>query len=145
METQKKKSQVDDLVQSILGLSGPKILTLAVSGDLIYTFDVSKEGVIGYRKSHKRMFYTQLRKAMNTYGGLIIRQFLPIKVERLSPQGKKIWIPIKNVYGISLGYNSWSPLSAAEVRSACCTDAETGKPIPPEPDVRYLTFPTLNQ
>jgi hypothetical protein len=145
MKELKKKTQVDNLVQAILDIPGSKILTLALSMDSVYTFDVNERGAIGYHKSHRRLFYAKLRKAMNTYGGLIIRQFLPIKVESVLPNGKKMWIPIKNVYGVSLGQGSWNPLSAAEVSDACCTDAETGKPIPPESTVRYVAFPVVKQ
>jgi len=145
MKGLRKNTQIDHLMQSIFNLPGKKILTLIDANARISTFDISEEGVIGYHKSHKRLFYARLRRAINTHGGLVIRQFLPIKVERISPSGKKIWIPIKNVYGVYLGEGSWAPLSAAEIREVSCTDAKTGKPLPPEQDVRYRAFPVTNR
>jgi hypothetical protein len=72
--------------------------------------------------------------------GLIIRQFLSVKVERVMPNGRRVWIPRKNVYGIELGHGQWRPLSSTEIRDASNTDAASGRRLPPEDDVTYQEF-----
>ncbi|MFJ6753034.1 hypothetical protein ACIQNI_33415 [Streptomyces sp. NPDC091266] len=62
--------------------------------------------------------------ALRTPGGIVTRT--------TTPAG-----PHDTVRGWSLR-DSWPrPLTAAEVFTAYCTDAETGEPIPPEPGVEY--------
>ncbi|MEV7615857.1 hypothetical protein [Streptomyces sp. NPDC089799] len=41
------------------------------------------------------------------------------------------------VHGWRLAHGTLVPLSAAEVFNAYCTDADTGEPVAPEPDVEY--------
>jgi hypothetical protein len=88
---------------------------------------------------------TLLQTAIDSNGGLIVRQFLSLKVERLMPNGKRIWVPKKNVYGVMMGNGTWQALSAQSVQHASCVDATTGKPLPPEDDVTYLKFPVWTE
>lgn len=61
--------------------------------------------------------------ALETRGGVVLRTTAPDTRDR--------------VYGWRLVRGSLVPLSAGEVFDAYCTDADTGEPVPPEPDVEY--------
>ncbi|MEU3370300.1 hypothetical protein ACFYM2_14495 [Streptomyces sp. NPDC006711] len=61
--------------------------------------------------------------ALRGTGGLVLRTTEPGTPDRL--------------YGWRLLHDRLDPLTEAEVFSAYCTDAETGDPVPPEPDVEY--------
>ncbi|MET9365303.1 hypothetical protein ABZX93_30925 [Streptomyces sp. NPDC006632] len=61
--------------------------------------------------------------ALHNTGGLVLRTTEPGVPDRL--------------YGWRLQHDRLDPLTAGEVFSAYCTDAETGEPVPPEPDVDY--------
>ncbi|MFE3632338.1 hypothetical protein [Streptomyces goshikiensis] len=61
--------------------------------------------------------------ALNGSGGLVLRT---------TTEGNK-----DRVHGWRLDRGSAVPLSAAAVFSAYCTDAATGEPVAPEPDVEY--------
>jgi len=133
---------MDKLIKAIVKIPGNKIVTLMVQGESEpFVIDISADGKFGYHESHELLFRAKLASAFSSSGGMIIRQFLPLKVERKMPDGKKVWIPRKKIYGIFIAKGKWYPLSKEEVRKACCTDAETGKPIPPEPDVSFSDFP----
>lgn len=132
---------VNDLIQAILQIPGNKIVTLAIEGEEPFVIDISAKGKFGYHKSHELLFKIKLMSAFRNSGGLIIRQFLSIKVERKTPSGKMIWIPKKNIYGVQIINGSWKPVPRHEVKRAHCTDADSGKPIPCEKDVFFLDFP----
>lgn len=51
----------------------------------------------------------------------------------------------QQVRGWSLHGGRLRPLSEAEVFAAYCTDARTGEPVPPEPEVQYQAAPELPQ
>lgn len=61
--------------------------------------------------------------ALETRGGVVLRTTTPDTRDR--------------VYGWRLVRGSLVPLSAGEVFDAYCTNADTGEPVPPEPDVEY--------
>ncbi|MET9802799.1 hypothetical protein [Streptomyces sp. NPDC006368] len=61
--------------------------------------------------------------ALETPGGVVLRTTTPAAPDR--------------VHGWRLDRGHLIPLSAAEVFNAYCTDADTGEPVPPEPDVDY--------
>jgi len=133
---------MDKLIKSIVKIPGEKIVTLIVQEESEpFVIDVSADGKFGYHESHELLFRAKLVSAFSSSGGMIIRQFLPVKVQRKMPDGKKVWIPRKKIYGVFIGKGKWYPLSKEEVRRACCTNVETGKPIPPEPDVSFSDFP----
>ena len=77
---------------------------------------------------------------MHYGGGLIIRQFLPMRIKRKLPDGKEKWLPEKCLYGIILINNNWSGISAKELQIACETDSNTGKQLPHEARVHYKDF-----
>lgn len=85
-----QENKVDDLISLINEIHGRKILTLAVSETSEnFAIDVNEKGVFGYHHSHKALFCRKLRKALNKAGGLIIRQFLPLKVKENSRTGSR--------------------------------------------------------
>ncbi|MFG2297964.1 hypothetical protein [Streptomyces sp. NPDC048603] len=61
--------------------------------------------------------------ALGTTGGLVLRS---------TTEGFR-----DRVHGWRLAHGTLVPLSAAEVFNAYCTDADTGEPVAPEPDVEY--------
>lgn len=134
-------NRIESLLTAIRALPGPKILTLTTSTGL-QPYDMHEDGTLGYDPGHGLLFQAKLVRALHEGGALIVRQFLPIKVEHVAPDGRRTWIPRKNVYAIKLGQQTWTPLSAKDTRTVCCTDAETGQPLPPEPTVSYLAFPS---
>ena len=133
--------QIKGLMESILKIPGKKILTLATEHLEPFVIDVSEDGVLGYEEGHDLLFKAKLFSAFRSVGGLTVRQFLSIKVEEEMPNGKKLWIPRKNIYGVRIAYGDWTPLSKLEIRSAYCTDYSTGKPITPGKDVSFCNFP----
>lgn len=131
---------IDRLIKAILKIPGNKILTLASRGTP-FTIDLSKAGVWGYDEAHEYLFRAKLATALYEGAGLTIRQFLPVKVERTTADGKTVWIPKKNVYGIVIHEGTWHPVSKAELRLSYGTDHLSGKPIPIEPDIYFMDFP----
>jgi hypothetical protein len=138
----KTSATIDSLLKAIRAIPGGKIATLVVENGQ-QAFDIKEDGKIGYNPSHEQAFKQMLEEGLATGGGLMIRQFLPIKVERTMPNGTKHWIPKKNVYGVFLGEGKWVPLSAEEVRSASSTEAESGAKLNQESDVYYRDFSAM--
>jgi hypothetical protein len=46
------------------------------------------------------------------------------------------------MYGILHGGGAWTRVPRGELERDCSTDVQTGLPLQPEPNVRYLDFPT---
>ena len=132
---------LEDIIAAILTIKGDKIVTIATTGHH-QAYDINAKGDIGYAPFHRHQFETQLAAAFRDGGGVIIRQFLTIKVECVMPNGKKMWIPRKNVYGISIVDGEWFGIPESALIDACCTDNVTGKRLPIEPHVSYKAFPT---
>lgn len=136
---QETSAVLEDLLTRIKQLPGPKIVTLALdTGD--FEIDIDPQGVCGYDPGHELLFRAKLTRALLEGGGLMIRQFLPVKVQRRMPNGKLLWVPEKKLYGLSLGEGQARGLPADAVRSASCTDAQTGAPLAPEAGVSYATW-----
>jgi hypothetical protein len=128
------------LMKAIRTIPGEKIVTLAVQlGE--QTFDIQEDGTVGYDPSHEKLMKKMIEDGLSHGGGLLVRQFLPLKIERLMPNGTKQWVPKKNVYGVFLAEGSWAPLSADEVKAACTTNAQSGAPLSQESDIYYRQFP----
>lgn len=134
--------RIDQLMAAIVKIPGPKMLTLMTTEHQEpLVIDVSSSGVFGYRRNHCLLFRTRLAIAFANAGSLIIRQILPIKIQREMPNGGRLWIPRKQLYGVSIAGGDWMPLSREEMRWAHCIDCETGRPIAPEKDVSFGDFP----
>ncbi|MDA8093014.1 MAG: hypothetical protein M0T84_03740 [Betaproteobacteria bacterium] len=114
---------VASLLQAIRVLPGKKIVTLACAGaDDLTQVDVSASGVIGHADGHDLLLKAKLHRALVSGGGMIIRQFTQIKTQAVAANGKPLWIPIKNLYGVRLERGRWRGLSALDVRRACEPD-----------------------
>jgi hypothetical protein len=132
---------LDLLMVEILKIPGDKIITLTDQDQCSFKVDVSQEGVFGYQSGVKELFLAKLMKAFYGNGAIIIREFLPVKVERVLSNGKKMWIPEKNLYGIALQQGEWVGLSQEELQQCYATDAKSGQPLNQEDGVRYRKFP----
>jgi hypothetical protein len=134
--------EIESLLDAILNVPGDKIITLiAHDRSEPFSIDIGADGNIGYEDFHKSLFDAKLLTAFSCSGGVIIRQFLALKVERVMPNGKKMWIPRKNIYGVMIGNGGWKGLTENEVKNAHCTNAETGEPLTPEENVAFQKFP----
>ncbi|MCP4746383.1 MAG: hypothetical protein GY874_09625 [Desulfobacteraceae bacterium] len=127
---------VQELINTILELPGDKIITLA-GIDGILEIDIESNGKIGYTPEHEEYFKDKLAKMMLTGGGLTIRQFLSVKVQRKAPNGKMIWIPKKLLYGVRIINGTWQSISKTDMQVAHCMDCETGEPLKPEEDLIF--------
>lgn len=135
---------IHSLVAEILNIPGIKIITLAID-DECFKIDIDERGNFGYHPGHQALFRTKLVRALQQGGGMIIREFLPLRVKTKMPNGKEAWISEKNLYGVFLRDGIWIGQNAEEVQMAHETDAITGKSIPREQGVHYRDFPLLNK
>lgn len=135
------KDEINNLINKIVSIPGDKIITLASHNDERFSIDISNDNEIGYAAEHKYLFQAKLAKALRYSGGMIIRQFLSLRVKRKMPNGKELWIPEKNIYGVVLGNGRWFGMDIPNLKLACETDA-SGKPIPQEVGVHYKVFPS---
>jgi hypothetical protein len=138
--SQETSAILDDLLTRIKQLPGAKIVTLAQE-TTVFTIDIDPEGGCGYEPGQELLLRANLARALHEGGGLMIRQFLPVKVQRGMPNGRLMWVPEKKLYGLYLGEGQVHGLSAAAVRQAACTDAQTGALLPPEAGVSFATWP----
>lgn len=137
----KKPTPSQQLLNHILAMPDSKIITLVFPTHEVFKFDIDTEGNVGYEKSHKKMFLSLLAQQLSHGGVLTIRQFTSLKTEIISPNGKKMWIPIKNLYSLRLGHQQWLGVSKEELRICYSYDAVTGDPLTPEPSVLYKDIP----
>lgn len=129
------------VLDRILAVPGSKILTLLVAPDQIEGFDIDAQGVIGYSPLHATRLKHHLEAALAHGGGALLRQFLPMKVERLAPNGQAMWLPEKNLYGIQFGQGTYVLMDPELTRLSSNTDAVTGQPLPPEEGVHFPPWP----
>lgn len=129
---------VKRLYREILAIRGAKIVTVDVG--ISQSFDIDARGKVGYARSHKWSLLLLMKAAVAGAGGILVRQFTPIRIDIDTPKGR-MPIPAKRVYGIVAGGGDYRWLSAAEVREACETDASTGARLPREPAVSYSAWP----
>lgn len=125
-------------------MAGTKIVTLLTADNFSQPFDIDEKGNIGYDPSHEELFFALTEKMINhpEMGGVvIIRQFSPLKTEFINPQGEKVWIPIKNLYGLILGQGEWQGVQKDILRQQFGYDSQTGNPLEKEPAVTYQEIP----
>jgi len=128
------------LISDILSIEGQKIVTISIPGVGGQAIDIDRHGSIGYAASHKVVFLYAILTCFEEEGGIIIRQFLDFGATE--HQGdKEIFIPRKNLYGVSIKVGKYRFLTAEEVELACNTDAVTGEPLKLEKYVFYCGFP----
>lgn len=137
----KKLTPSQQLLNHILAMLGSKIITLVFPTNKSFKFDIDADGNIGYEKLHKKIFLDLLTQQLNHGGVLTIRQFTSLKTEVITPNDKKMWIPIKNLYSLRLGHGQWSGVSKEELEISYGYDTETGDTLTPEPSVLYKDIP----
>lgn len=138
--THNQLKSIEILLDHILKIPGDKIITLVVENQS-FTIDIQANGQIGYHVGHKQLFAAKLHRALVEGGGMTIRQFLSIRVSRKFKNGKKEWLPEKNLYGVVFQNGEWVGLGAGAMQQAHETDASTGESLPREEGVHYQTFP----
>ena len=147
MDTVARDSLQEDpgaLVAHVLThLPGSKILT--VVGREIFSIDLGPEHQIGYERRHRKLLLAAIGQAMAHGGGVIVRQFLAVRTERVMPNGKKLWIPEKNLYGATLGEGKWILMPGQFTQEAHLTDAATGQRLEKEPGTHFPDWPAATQ
>jgi hypothetical protein len=130
---------VDKLIDYIRQIPNTKIVTLSIDDEKVSSFDIDVDdhGAFGYEKGHLDLFRAKLLTAFRFGGGMVIRQFLHLKNEYTNPEGKKVWIPQKNIYGVLIQDGKWHPLPKDEMRVAFTTDAQTGQRLPGQDDLLF--------
>lgn len=139
LEKVNKNGNTKQLLEEILKIPGDKIVTLSTLS-VTFQVDIDVTGHFGYEPDAKALFLAKLYSALDEGGGIIIREFLSIRVERKLPNGKKAWIPEKNLYGVILKDNGWFGCTKDQVQSFHETDATTGEALPKEEGVHYQDF-----
>lgn len=134
------KKVVTELFNLILEIPGDKIVTLIISGSEPFVIDINK-GSVGHSPGHKVLFLLKLAEAFQKGAGMIIREFLHLKVKQRMPNGEDQWIPEKNLYGVYLKGQEWIGFEADAVKECQETDYHTRRPIPTENGVHYKKFP----
>jgi hypothetical protein len=127
------------LFDQIMALKGFRQVTVATSYLGARTYDVSKDGVIGYHAAHRDSLLEHLQEAVENIGGVVVRQFQAEKVLVVMPVGPLL-LPVKHVFGVSAGEGRWAGLSSEDIRAAHATDFETGKSLELEKEVRFLDW-----
>jgi hypothetical protein len=135
--------QVNSLINEILKIPGTKIVTL-VSKREVFKIDIRNNGRFGYEIHHKAMFLAKILTALGMGGGMMIREFSTLKYQRKMPNGKILWLPEKNLYGVCMTKGAWFGLNKEQVQQGCETDCITGEYLPREEGVHYRDFPTNN-
>lgn len=130
----------ESLIESILSIPGNKIITLGY-GDEAFSIDIDKDGNYGHQVGDEEIFKAKLFSAFHVRGAVIIRQFLSEKIRITAPNGKRIDIPKKNIYSISIYNGDWFPHSKETMEWAHNTEYGTGKILLPEEGVSFIDFP----
>ena len=144
MKTSNSRNQSVEIARKLCHLilteiPGSKIVTVTTNREP-QAFDLSKKGRIGYEPEHKNLFIDLLAEGISSHGAVIIREFLPFKLER-NINGKKVMIPKKNIYALTLGQGIYIKIDARVVRDSFGYDHQTGAPLPPEQDCYYKNLP----
>ena len=117
------KNLVVDLMEKILDIPGKKIITLTVpDSDFVCEID----GKNPKDADSYSVFLAKLTHAIYFGGGMTVRN--------MSTNNREI------IYGFALGQNNWVSIPAAEMQKIHNIDHETGKLLPPEPDVDFCDF-----
>jgi hypothetical protein len=136
--------KTQQFVNCLKQMAGTKIVTLLTESNFSQPFDIDEKGNIGYDPSHKELFFALIERMINhpEMGGVvIIRQFSPLKTECINQQGEKVWIPIKNLYGLTLGQGQWQGVQKDTLRQQFGYDSQTGELLEKEPSVTYQAIP----
>lgn len=130
---------INSIIEKIREIDGVKMLSIVINkeGNLEnHSIDVDEEGNFGYSRYHLDEFKLDLLTSASNPVSIVIRQFLPVKVEEVR-NGKKMWIPRKNLYGFVICQRNILPINSKELRESFIIDHKTGEPIPEEENVIY--------
>jgi hypothetical protein len=127
-----------ELVKQIIDLPGDKMVSVVTDESRV--FDISELGSIGYEPEHEQLFVTMITKGLLEGGVLTIRQFTKLQTQ-VQRKNEKVFVPIKNIFGVLLGEKSYKFISAREMEMAHRTAAD-GSILPKEQAIRYIAFPT---
>jgi len=129
---------VQDLLNHILKIRGDKIVTLATN--TVFSFNIDREGHFSPDPLQEHFFREKLIQAFQQGGGMIIREFLPLKMKRQLQPGKTGWVPEQNLYGVFIGDSTWIGLDAATVQKM---QEDKNDPHLKEDWVHYQPFPSI--
>jgi hypothetical protein len=118
LKKEKLMEIIENFIDALYEISGDKIVTIAVGKDEAFKFDVFKNGKVGYEPEHKMLFKMTLIRALTEGGGVVIRAFSQMTYQKINPEGKKIRLPYKRVYGAFFGNNKINALNSSEVEKA---------------------------
>jgi hypothetical protein len=137
-------NKVNIFLKMIKQIEGKKIITITTETADNYSlrsFDVidDEDGDFQFLNKYSEiLFYDMLETCFkkNYASGIIVRQFLNIKIQR-NINDRTLWIPKKKLYGFSIVNGKVKIVSKEEMEIDCNTDALTGMPLEPENDVIY--------
>jgi hypothetical protein len=122
-------NNAENFLRTIQGIPGRKIVTIT-HDDSSQEFDIDEAGMVGYALSHKDLLLEILQKGFADTAGVMVRQFIPSSEELVTlPNGRKVNIPWKALYGAFLAEGKVTYLPAEEVEQAMTTDNNSGKTI----------------
>jgi hypothetical protein len=139
LNNNKKTNNAIELLEEILKIPGKKILTLHCVNSS-FSVDIDESSKFGHQPGLKELFLAKLHRAFSEGGAIIIREFLPIRVKRTDGNGKIIWLPEKNLYGILLKDNKWIGCNREQLKEVYEIDALSGSPLSQEEGVHYQDF-----
>ena len=122
------------LLNYIISLSGDKIVTITLSDEEYKSFDLDKNGIIGYRPSHISMFNSYLMDCQNNGGVVMVRQFTKIQSHILEDGTE---IPYKNIYGFISRDRLFTPIDSRTLESSMLISPKTNEPRDPEKGALY--------
>ena len=113
-------------MEKIFDIPGKKIITLTVPDSINPDFVCEIDGKNPKDADSYSVFLAKLTHAIYFGGGMTVRN--------MSTNNREI------IYGFALGQNNWVSIPAAEMQKIHNIDHETGKLLPPEPDVDFCDF-----
>jgi hypothetical protein len=95
---------------------------------------------VGYAADHENGLLFYLNAALHDIGSVVVRQFLEKKIAVITPNGKKMQIPEKNLYMFVSNGTAFMPMDERDVEDAQNTDSLTGVKLPHEEGVHYCKY-----
>lgn len=108
-------SQIIDICRTI---RGAKILTVCRDHDASFTTHINENGKIGVDPTYTRKLRSELNLALQHGGTFIIRQYLPIKTQKINSRGEMQWVPWKSIYAFNLGNNRFEAVPIEQLKYA---------------------------
>ena len=126
-------ASVMSMLRIIRSMEGEKTITIHRTGpDGIREYKIDKTGKFALNDTDEFMFRVKLHTALAAGGAMIVRRITDVMINGL---------PVKTVCGASLGKGTWIASASKETEEIFCSDPNTGRRIPREPNVVYTDFP----